>query len=65
MALLHILVFFLLLGTTDTRKKKCNERIVKLFQKTRRGVEMQSLIFEGAWEIQQWKYKSVLREFNL
>ena len=26
---------------------------------------MQSLIFKGAWEIQQWKYKSVLREYNL
>ena len=37
MALLYILVFFLLLRTTDTRKKKCNERIIKLFRKTRRG----------------------------
>ena len=37
MALLYILVFFLLLRTRDIRKK-CNERIVKLFRKTRRGV---------------------------
>ena len=26
---------------------------------------MQSLIFKGAWEIQWWKYKSVLKEYNL
>ena len=26
---------------------------------------MQSLIIKGAWEIQQWKYKSVHREYNL
>ena len=37
MALLYILVFFLLLRTTDIRKKK-NERIVKLFRKSRRDV---------------------------
>ena len=27
-------------------------------------VEIQSLIFKGAWEIQWWKYESVLREQN-
>ena len=40
MALLYILVFFLLLRTTDIRKKKCNERIVKLFRKSRRDVSL-------------------------
>ena len=40
MGLLYILVSILLLRTTDIRKKKCNERIVKLFRKSRRDVSL-------------------------
>ena len=34
---IYILALFLLLRTTEIRKKKCNKRIVKLFRKKRLG----------------------------